>query len=267
MKISFITSIDYIKEFGTQGDFILALSHMLPGNGLMSQNSHAYESALLDSKLPIYLDNGCFERHYPESADILIDKAKRIKAELFFAPDSLYDRKRTMIELKYAIELRNYLASEIKVGAIVQADNIKDYMEQLVEFNNMEEVDLIGLSILSIPKSYGQSITESRIRLMEDMLTLKEKGIIKEWKPMHLLGLGDSMQDLIFAKMNCPWIQSNDSSCCFQSGIFGKRLTDKLEVPDGKVKDKVLFGLMHITQKQREDIQFNINLTKEKLCN
>lgn len=265
MLLSFITPIDYIEEFGSQGDFILALSHLLPSSTKNSQNSVAYEQAILKTGLPIYLDNGCFENHFPEAIDTLIEKAIKLKAELFFAPDALYDRKRTMIELRYAIDLRNLLCPEIKIGAIVQADNTKDYMEQLIEFQSMKEVDVIGLSILSIPKSYNMPIVESRITLMKDMLAFQNAtGIV--WKPMHLLGQGDSQKDILFAKENCPWILSNDSSCCFQSGLFGKRLTDDLEVPDGKVKNKVVFGLMHITVKQREDIQYNINLSKKIIC-
>lgn len=157
--------------------------------------------------------------------------------------------------------MRKKLDCNIKIAAVVQADNVADYMQQLLQFNEIPEVDLIGISILSVPKSFGLPIVESRIELMKKMINLADQGIV--WKDMHLLGLGDSYEDVVFAKNNCPWIKSNDTSCCFQSGLFGVRLTDNLKVPGGKVEEKVVFKQEILTDIQRNDIQFNINQVKK----
>lgn len=266
MKLSFITATPWIKKYGSQSDFILALAHLLPSLA-GSQGSAEYEREIIDTKLPILLDNGLFEKHVPEPTESLIQKAVKIGAYAFFAPDRLYDAEYTKIELLHAINLNKYMKTGIKVAAVVQANNPKDYKEQLLEFNTMEDVSLIGLSILSIPESFEaeigeHNITESRIYLMKWMIEYGRENNI-QWKQMHLLGLGNSYADVIFASENCPWIISQDSSCAFQSGQFGKRLTDNLEVPEGKVKFKVEFGLQHLSEGAEENIQYNIDLIKK----
>lgn len=272
MKLAFIAPTDFIKEFGGQGDFTLALAHLLP-SGAGSQGSMSYEGAVKDAGLPIILDNGLFEKHIPEPIESLIDKAVKIGAHTFFAPDCLYDAESTQVEVDYAIALNKQKKTGIKVAAVVQANDPETYKKQLIAFNNNPEIDLIGLSILSIPESFESeigehNITKSRIHLMRWMGEYQDihapQGF--KWKNMHLLGIGDSYEDVIFASNHCPWIISNDSSCAFQSGYFGKRLNDKLEVPGGKVKQKVIFGLMYITDTIREDVQFNINKIKSIIC-
>lgn len=265
LKLSFITPTRWIKKYGSQGDFILALAHLLPSKA-GSQGSLEYENEIMKTKLSIYLDNGMFENHNPEPVESLIKKAEKIKAELFFAPDFLYDSKLTQIELDHAIALNKYYGTQIKIGAVVQGKNPDDYKNQLIKFNENPDVSLIGLSILAIASSFEAEIgkfdiTESRIHLMKWMI--EQKDIV--WKDMHLLGIGDSYKDVIFAAENCPWIKSNDSSCAFQSGLFEKRLNDKLEVPGGKIQNKVVFELLYLTEKQEEYIQNNIDIIKKVL--
>lgn len=265
MKLSFITPTPWIKKYGSQSDFILALAHLLPSGG-GSQGSWEYEKEVKATGLPILLDNGLFEKHTPEPVKSLIDKAVAIGAHTFFAPDYLFDTKMTQIELDHTIALNKYYNTGIKIGAVVQANNSADYKQQLLDFNANPDVDLIGLSILSIPESFEAilceyNITESRIHLMKWMLEYGKENNI-QWKNMHLLGLGNSFADVMFAAENCPFIISNDTSCAFQSGYKNKRLTENLEVPGGKVKDKVEFGLQYLTESMQDDIQFNIDIIK-----
>jgi len=154
---------------------------------------------------------------------------------------------------------------------VVQASNVEDYMTQLIRFNEDPNVDLIGLSILSIPKSFEEelgefNVTKSRLALLIRMCELsKREGV--QWKPCHLLGLGSSFEDVIFAKQNCPFVISNDTSSCFQTGLFGKTYEGEfLEVPGGKIQEKVDFDLKEVGESERELIQKNINLIKEKVC-
>ncbi len=258
MKQAIITPTKYVEEFGSQGDFILALSHLMD-----SESINEYEKAIYDTKLPIILDNGLFENHEPEGIHSLLEKAICLNATHFFAPDKLYDREGTRKELTRAINLvkRLRLQKRIKIAAVVQADNQIDYIEQLFDFNKDPGVDLIGLSILSVPKSFGLPITKSRIALMKEMIKLENVGVV--WKDCHLLGLGDSYEDVLFAAEHCPWIVSNDTSCCFQSGSKLKRLNKQLEVPGGKVKEKVDFNQQSLTKMERGDIQHNIDISKK----
>ena len=272
MKLSFITPTNFIKSHQGQGDFVLGLSHLMKLDKVT-----AYEKAILSTKLPIVLDNGLFENHTPEPLDSLILKAQKIGATHFFAPDMLYDTKGTKESLNKTISAvrkakkglsKESLKNFPKIAAVVQANNAKDYMAQLHEFNQDPNVKMIGLSILAVPKSFEKNIrkydvTKSRMYLLRKMRLMASKGY--KFKPCHLLGLGDSAEDVIYAKKYCPFVVSNDSSCCFQSALKNKYLTTNLEVPGGKVKEKVDFNLKTITKKQEKNLQHNIDKCKEVL--
>ena len=73
--------------------------------------------------------------------------------------------------------------------------------------------------------------------------------------------------DVIFAKENCPFVVSNDTSSCFQNGLYGRSIVgDRLIIEGGKVKEKVDFDLKEITKEQEEKIQANINQVKKVIC-
>jgi len=260
IKLAIITPSKFIKKYGEQGSFHLALAHLID---LKEENE--YEKALCKTRKTIFLDNGLFENHTPEPTSSLIKKALKIAAEVVFAPDVLFNPKKTQEELNSFIEelRKQKVRSVFRVAAVPQAKSRTDYINQLLSFNNNKNVDIIGLSILSIPKSYRLPITEARIELMKKMIELNKDGVI--WKDCHLLGLGDSYKDVLFAKQYCPWVKTNDTSCCFQSGLKGKVLTKKLEVPGGKVKEKVDFELDTLTKKQKDDIQKNISRVKKAI--
>lgn len=260
MKLAHICPTKYIEKYGSQGDFTLALAHLID---LKEENE--YQKAITKIGLPIILDNGLFENHTPEPLDSLIEKAEKIGATHLFAPDILYNKEETQKELEKTIKKIKEKKSKVKIAAVVQADNKSDYIKQLIDFNLNPDVDLIGLSILSIPKSFGGSITESRVRLLEKMKEICETGRIL-WKNCHLLGLGDSYRDVLFAKENCPWVVSNDTSSCFWNGVQKKRLMgEECIVEGGKTSIKVDFNFEGLKEDQVEIIQGNINKIN-KLC-
>lgn len=257
MQLCFICPIQYIRSFGAKGDFTLALSHLID---LKKQNE--YEKAIKEIDLPILLDNGLFENHSPEPVDSLIKKAIRINAFAFFSPDYLYDSKKTkaQIDETYNSMKEKKIIRQIKMGAIVQADNKKDWIKQYKDFTNDKRISIIGLSILSIPKCFGGSITESRIKCINTISKLKIKH-----KQNHLLGLGEAYEDLKLAKRIAPFIKSNDSSSCFMTGLNEIKYNNDLTIPGGKIKEKVDFNLKSITPRQMECIYVNIKKVKKLL--
>lgn len=274
MKLAFITPLNWIEQFGNQGDFHLVLSHLLNRD-----IENEYEKKMKESGKNLVLDNGTFENGKPEGIDSLLNKALRIKAKVFFAPDYLYNAKLTreaFENTKYIMKKQKAL-DKIKIGVVIQASTQEEWLEEYKYFCDQPEVGLIGLSILAIPRCFGswntkkhakneeyslkiEEITPSRLKCLESLKNMQIKH-----KFCHLLGQGSNQSDLIYAKENCPWIISNDSSCCFQSGLFGKRLTKNLEVPEGKIKEKVDFNLKELTKQQQKDIQYNIDICKRIL--
>lgn len=261
MKISFICSTAYIEKYQTQGDFVLALAHLIDKN---KQNN--YEKAILSTKLPIILDNSLFEKHEPEGIDSLITKALKIKAESFFAPDYLFNRKETekSFENTYYCMQKRQVTDTLKVNVVIQANNIKDYTESYKKFATDPRVNLIGLSILSIPESFKEEtgtsdITTNRIEC------IKQLNKLKTHKNSHLLGLGNSIKDLIYAKETASWIVSNDSSSMFWNAIQGKKLLSDGRIEGGKTDKVVDFNFNSATKKQLDLVQENITLCKKLL--
>lgn len=269
MKLSFISPTPYIRTLGAQSDFNLVLSHLMDRH-----QSNEYERAILDTNLPSIIDNGLFENHKPEAVDSVISKGLRIGATHFFAPDYLYDSDRTLEGLRNAIYIWKQRGADkhIKVAAVVQADTEESWLEMYDKLQLMDEVDLIGLSILSIPRCFGNQkptkkepyqhkdseITPSRIKLLKKLL---ERG--GNNKKCHLLGLGDSYEDVIFAAKNCPFVVSNDTSSPIWNAFQGKKILSDGSIEGGKTDVKVDFEYLEANDEQINLAQYNINKIKE----
>lgn len=273
MDLMFIASTAYIKTLGSQGNKQLGLSHLIDRDVI-----NFYEKVLCNTRQEIILDNGTFELGFPEGIDSLISKAIRIKATHFFAPDFLFDAKKTLEALKNTIyTLKKRKINNLKIAAVVQGSTEEEWLWLYDEYQKIPEVDLIGLSCLAIPRCFGKfnqfkrakqgkyihndnEITSCRITLMEKLIKRGENN-----KNCHLLGLGDGIQDVIYANENCPWIISNDSSSAFWNAMQGKKILNNGNIEGGKTKIKVNFSFNSATKEQLELAQYNIDLYKKLL--
>lgn len=258
IKIAFIAPTKLIAPYSTQGDFNLGLSHLM-SNAASVKN--IYQRALQSTGLPLILDNGLFENGKAEAVDSLIEKANRMQATTVFVPDVLYDRKGTEAVIE---EVRDRFKGALKMAAVVQADNPDDYLDSYLWMCEQPEIDLIGLSILSIPKSFASltgtdDITLNRIKCLQ---MLNELG---KHKKSHLLGAGSSYSDVGYARAYCPWVVSHDSSSAIWNGIQGKRIDpDTLEVEGGKSRVAVDFTYdKELTAEQKSIIQSNIDVVTD----
>lgn len=260
IKLGFIAPTKYINSFGNQGDFQLGLSCLMDCDSV-----NLYEQALLDTKQDIVLDNGNFENHIPENTDSLISKALKIKADSFFAPDFLYDRQKTeeSFEQTYFYLKQKNLQDILKINVVIQANNPKDYIESYKKFAEDNRVNLIGLSILAIPESF-KNTTQTNDITINRIECLNQLNQLDIHRNSHLLGLGSSLKDVVFAKNNCDWVVSHDSSSSFWNGLQGKKILDNGDVEGGKTSIKVDFNYdKPLSKEQEEIIQSNINKVKE----
>lgn len=259
MKVSFITPIKYVGEYGLKSDFILALSHLIE-----EECENEYEKHIKNTKLPIVLDNGLFENHFPETVDSLIFKAWKIKADSFFAPDFLYDRVTTEKAFDKTFDILESVGLEdLKLNVVIQANNVTDYLCSYAKFAEDDRVNLIGLSILSIPKSFKEitGTADVTVNRIECLKKLNELGVKKN---SHLLGAGSSYKDIKFAVDNCGWVVSHDSSSAFWNGLFEKEIQDDLEIRGGKTEVKVDFSYnKELTDNQRSVIDNNIHKVRD----
>jgi len=101
---------------------------------------------------------------------------------------------------------------------------------------------------------------EDRIAILEYL----NDNFKKKNRNVHLLGLGGSYKDVIYASKNFPWVISNDTSAPFWSAMFGDNLDDKGDFTNGKRKESVDFN--YIANKTQLNLAtFNINKIKN-LC-
>lgn len=254
MRIAFIAPTELIEDF--HGDFHLVLSHLVGG----SYYKNRYVKAILATHKPIILDNGLFENGKPEKLNTLLKKAQMLGAHTVFLPDVLYDRKKTEALIK---KMDKYDGS-VQLGAVVQADNVKDYIESYQWMVEQPKISLIGLSILSIPKAFKEltgtdDIVTNRIECLRVLNALPKK------KHSHLLGAGNSYRDIEFALMKCPWVVSHDSSSAVWNAVQGKAIDPiTLEVEGGKTEVKVDFNFNEkLDNKQVRLIQSNMRTVRK----
>ena len=245
---------------------MLALSHLID-----PEYSNEYSQALREWKKSgkqIYLDNGLFENGIPEDTHSLLNKAKHFEVDLVFAPDVLFDAKKTEEELDYFYTVKQEIYPEVKIGYVVQARDPITYLAEFKRANLDDRIDLIGLSILSVPASFNGEVcgfsSENDITYCREIaIDFIDKMIMGPKKDCHLLGLGGSLNDLVVGQ-DYDWIKSNDSSSAFVTGYHGMRY-HKNEVPGGKVEEKLDFSITELSGTQEENIIHNISIIKKIL--
>ena len=264
LRLSFITPTAYINSLGKEGDFTMALAHLLE-----IKVTTEYEKAIKEAGLPIILDNGCFEKGYPDGIDALINKAQKINAAGVFMPDWLYDNERTNAAIDNFIYVRDKMWPNFKpwLGAIIQADSLSQYLKDYKEYNNNPDISVIGLSYLAIAKCLEKekSIRDKGITNLRKAMMTKMFAEEMPKKPLHLLGIGESYEDVLMAsQLNAVNIY-NDSSICFQAGLLGNSFTS-LALKEGKPKNKVDFEMINIGAGKEALIRNNIKFIKNTLC-
>jgi hypothetical protein len=177
------------------------------------------------------------------------------------------------------------LQHKFRIGVVVQANNEEDYLAEFKKYNEDPDVAVIGLSYLAIshsikyktekdiPKSVIEkkknswspfthdNYTQDRIMMLKKIIDLK----LPKYKAIHLLGLGESYEDLLFAKDNCPYCRYNDTSTCYMAGRKGISLPNNLVIPGGKIREKI--NIQEELSGMREAlVKVNIEKVKENIC-
>lgn len=265
MDLAFISPTSYLQKFATQGDMYLALAHLVDDNGNNEYSRFHRREAERGKR--VILDNGLFEgaQVKPEA---LIQRARAIGAQVVCAPDVLYDSRGTIKEFKQFIRLKQEEGLVAQVMGIPQADNPTAWWNcyQFMELH--EECDLVGMSILSVPKAFAGSakgadrhpITASRVHLIQQ-LSIFTRVSGHRVKPIHMLGLGESYADIITAIRLLPeTIISNDSSSAFVHGAKGICYGRNGSIPGGKNHEKLDFNLpADLSQTRERCINSNID--------
>lgn len=263
MQLAFIVPTKFLYRYAVLGDCHLALAHLIDDNGT-NEYANFYRREARQGKRVI-LDNGLFESKQVEP-ESLIHRAKSIEASVVCAPDALFNASGTIKEFKRFIRLKQEEGLVAEVMGIPQADNPADWWECFRYFELSRDCDLIGLSILSIPKAFEMAsrgperITSARMHVIRQLFVYQSL-LSRTITPCHLLGMGESYNDMLLCKQLVmdDTIVSNDSTSAFVHGYHNVRYTGLGGIPGGKILEKLDFSINELTQDQADIIEHNIN--------
>jgi len=255
VRLCIIAPTPHLEEFATlSNDVHLVLSHLINISEAEKEGSYTnFYRTRAEQGDTLILDNGLFENHVAEDTVSLCEKASAIKAKVIVAPDVLYDSKAT-------IKSYDAFRSKVvyKVMAVPQADNPVDWLDCYKQLVHICEAEIIGLSILSIPKSFGPLLRTNSISACRRYVIrlLEAEDLVRDNIWHHCLGLGDDVSEL--SLMNSTgWIYSNDSSSAVVHGAKEIVYDPDGTIPGGKIREKLDFNKT-IEESQHKHIYHNI---------
>lgn len=278
MLNALITPINLLDKYASLGDIHFLLSHLIPIEPsekydsiyrvVMSTVSNVSTVAEFEKSLDSFkeesnaelmrkyleyyrgrnelkiLDNGLFENEVAEESLGLIIKALMIKADVVIAPDVLYDAEATIEGARdFAhMVLRVAHKRQFKIMAVPHGKSPEEYLYCYKELVNDAAIDMIGLSILSLAKSFEMytGTTSIHVNRIVGINYLWSQGAFHPQKWHHLLGLGDRPDELA-AYRHIDNIKSNDTSSPVLHGLRGRAYLEDGSIENGKLQQKMNF--------------------------
>ena len=169
-----------------------------------------------DHGFHVILDNGAAEGSLINSKD-LIKLAKYIKPTELIAPDTLFDKTKTLSDLKKFKRSLPVCLNKTKLFAVPQGSTPDEWLTCYIEMLNDPAVDTIGLSKLSIPKAFCKITDSNSVSVNRRYVVklLNELNLLT--KPIHLLGMRSPSE--FEAYKNMPNIRSSDSCYTVLSAV------------------------------------------------
>lgn len=190
------------------------------------------------------LDNGLFENEVAESPMEIITKAFLVDADVVIAPDILYDGDATIKEAKHFVEVVKLFqrTKPLQIMAVPQGSSPEEYLDCYSQLVNNPGIDMIGLSILSLDKSFEKytGIKSIHVNRIIGINYLWAQGVFHPQKWHHLLGLGDR-QDELAAYGHIKNIRSNDTSSPILHGLRKREYLEDGSIENGKLQQKISF--------------------------
>jgi hypothetical protein len=275
-EFGYIAPVEYLHLIPDNARFHLILAHLLKDE----KYANFYKKKS-DRGDVIICDNGAFE--FKRSLDPIplmkLVKESGVNPTYVVAPDYpfepwsvTYDSTVNFIEMS---KDENY-----RIMAVPQSEkgNYKGWLECYKRLSRLEQVDVIGMSILGIPNAFcgltgTDDIATNRIFATAYML---ENGLVSNDVSHHYLGLGDGPREIMVQRA-LGVMDTNDSSSPFWHGIQGISLDDSATgLANGKSDIEVDF---HIEKQQnrfsvdnkKKDVDFiikeNINWMEKIIGN
>lgn len=235
IDICYITSTPHLESHASLGQRQLSLAHKI----LSDEKYCEYYSKQLNYTI---MDNSAFEfeqegRGVPQ--DMVLSAAQMSLPDEICAIDILFNGADTVDSVrdfcKFVNKKDQSLYERTKFMAIPQGRTQVEWLDCYEELVRMDNIDVIGLSKLSVPESFqGNHIesgncTKGRIKCI-DFLIEHDMTPDKFGKETHLLGSDNAgINELTYYySMGYDWIRSNDTSMPFVYGYTGNKIENRL---------------------------------------
>lgn len=228
IDIAVIASIPHLDPLAAAGTVDMALTHLVLTDPVYA----AFYRARAAAGITVILDNSAYELEKTTGRGLdagpVFHAAERIGAHIVVCQDVLFDGPATVAATRRFLDHARHQAEPgtYRFMAVPQGSTRAEWWDCYQQLAAMPEIDLIGLSKLSVPRCFGAPVAEARLACVAELLTRDAP------KPFHLLG-GDR---------SLPWelaehrrrghdragtgggVRSNDSSFAYWYAACGIRV-------------------------------------------
>jgi len=222
-RFGYIAPTEYLHLIPEDATFHLILAHLLK-----DERYADFYKDKVERGDTVICDNGAFEFKRsldPEPLMKLIEDSG-VNPTYVVAPDYPFeDWIVTYNSTKDFIEMASSKSYEIMAVPQSKTGDHKGWLECYARLSELNEVKVIGMSILGIPNAFCDLTGTKDIATNRIFATayMKENGLVNETVSHHYLGLGDGPRELIVQRA-LGIMDTNDSSSPFWHGIHGIEL-------------------------------------------
>jgi len=239
-----ITPTPYLDLFAAGRSHHLVLAHLIEED---EQYAKWYANMPRDENTIMIMDNSAFEMYkqgkpmYESSK--LMEMANRVRADYIVMSDYPGEPARKTIEaaLQMGPHLKAYGFGTFFVPQ-AEVGNIQGVLESFEWAAEAEEVDYIGVSILTAPNMFGVEKGNNLQRFLSRwklMQLLEQRGILEKiqenGKKIHFLGMVDGPNEIALVSRWLEYIDTWDSSAAVWAAMCGIEFDSS---PTGLIKGK-----------------------------
>ena len=239
-----ITPTPYLDLFAAGRSHHLVLAHLIEED---EQYAKWYANMPRDENTIVIMDNSAFEMYkqgkpmYESSK--LMQMANKVKADYIVMSDYPGEPARKTVEaaMEMGPRLKAYGFGTFFVPQ-AEVGNIQGVLDAFDWASQAEEVDYIGVSILTAPNMFGVEKGNNLQRFLSRwklMQLLENQGILEQiqenGKKIHFLGMVDGPNEINLVARWLPYIDTWDSSAAVWAAMCGIEFDSS---PTGLIKGK-----------------------------
>lgn len=210
----------------------------------------------------VTLDNGAAE-HSLVTEQVLLDIVGELKPNEVIAPDVLFDKQQTLINLNLFVVkmMETGYIKHTNIFGCPQGKTKEEWLECYKQMINNPLVSTIGLSKIAVPKCWNNATGDTQIGVSrnECVRDLLDLNLLE--KPLHLLGMGEHTEYDYYLTNNIPYIRSSDSCYAALAAIHGIKFADGDTTRIPTTND---YFDVELTERQKEVVRSNILYLRNK---